>query len=328
MTLAASLAALAAITVVAAGAGTVGYRAADREAAARAAYPPSGRMLDVDGTQVHAWVSGSGPDVVLIHGAGGSLRDFTYALAPALAPRHRVIAFDRPGHGHTGHPDGKHAGIWGAIGESPQVQARLLRAAAAQLDVRQPIVVGHSFGGSVAMAWGVQAPDDTAGLVLLGGVSMPWPGGLSASYHVNGSGLGGATVVPMITAFAPQARIEAVLARVFAPQPVPAGYAAHFGLGLAIRRDTLRANARQVLALRPHVVEMSQAYPGLDLPVHLVHGDADTTVPLEIHSGPLSQLLPDARLTVLPGAGHMPHHADQAATIAAIDDVARRAGLR
>jgi len=64
--------------------------------------------------------------------------------------------------------------------------------------------------------------------------------------------------------------------------------------------------------------------PTLPLPIELIHGDADTTVPLTIHSQPLSTILPDARLTILPGTGHMPHHAHPDVIIAAID----RASLR
>ena len=94
-----------------------------------------------------------------------------------------------------------------------------------------------------------------------------------------------------------------------------------------LRRASLRANARQVNTLRPHVVEMSKRYPTLDLPVELVHGDTDDTVPLDIHSQPLSALLPDANLTVLPGIGHMPHHVAPEAVTAAIDRAARRAGI-
>jgi pimeloyl-ACP methyl ester carboxylesterase len=55
------------------------------------------------------------------------------------------------------------------------------------------------------------------------------------------------------------------------------------------------------------------------LPVELIHGTADTIVPLQIHSGPLSQLLPNATLTVIPGAGHMPHHTHADQVIQAID---------
>lgn len=299
------------------------WLAGQREAAAEAAYPPSGQLLDVDGVQVHAHVSGSGPDIVLIHGAGGSLRDFTFDLAERLSDRYRVIAFDRPGHGYTDAADAAGTPI-----VPPRAQAALLQAAAAQLSVTRPLVVGHSFGGSVAMAWALAQPQETSGIILLAGATMPWPGELSASYKVNSSLLGSALVVPAITAWVPMGYARKVLEGVFTPQTMPPTYPEEFGLPMALRRGLMRANAQQVNSLRPFVVEMSALYPSLTMPVALVHGTADEIVPLAVHSGPLSSLLPNAELTVLEGVGHMPQHADPAQIEAVIDRTAERAGLR
>jgi pimeloyl-ACP methyl ester carboxylesterase len=90
---------------------------------------------------------------------------------------------------------------------------------------------------------------------------------------------------------------------------------------------SFRENARQVNALRGHVVEMSQHYGDLTMPLEIVHGEADTIVPAQIHSIPLSRIAPGANLTLLPGMGHMPHHADPGAVIAAVDRARVRAGL-
>ena len=103
---------------------------------------------------------GSGPDLVLIHGAGGNLREFTFDLAGQLTDRYRVIAFDRPGHGWTDRLPG-YGGLGSTKGESPMEQAALLQKAAAKLGVQRPIVVGHSYGGAVALAWGLSQPEDT-----------------------------------------------------------------------------------------------------------------------------------------------------------------------
>lgn len=317
-----SAASLVAALAVAGGVATQ-WRAGARETDAEAAWPPSGQLLDIGGVRVQAHVSGTGPDLVLIHGAGGSLRDFTFDLVGRLEDRYRVIAFDRPGHGYTESTDAQGQPI-----DSPQSQAALLQAAARQLGADRPIVLGHSFGGAVAMAWAVTQPDTLAGVVLLAGATMPWPGTLNASYRVNANPMGAALVVPLIAAWAPLPYAERVLANVFAPQPVAEGYAAHFGLPMAMRRTSLRANASQVFGLRPYIVELSERYPLLSLPVELLHGTADTIVPLAIHSGPLAALVPGANLTALDGVGHMPHHADPAAVIAAIDRAAERAGLR
>ena len=298
----------------------VDRRVAARSAAAEAAYPPTGRIVQVQGRAVHADVSGTGPDVVLIHGASGNTRDFTFDLAQRLAARHRVIALDRPGLGWSD--------AAGDAGISPQGQADILRDAARQLGVARPVIVGHSYGGAVAIAWALQDPGGPAALVLLGAATMPWPGGLGRWYSLTSSRLGRATVVPLVSAFAPMSHTEGVIASVFAPDPVPPGYAAYIGAGLTLRPGSLGTNVRQVNGLRPYIVEMSRAYAQLSLPVEIVHGTADTIVPPDVHAIPLSTLLPDAALTLLPGIGHMPHHADPAAAVAAIDRAAARARLR
>ncbi|MGL4310631.1 MAG: alpha/beta fold hydrolase, partial [Paracoccaceae bacterium] len=64
------------------------------------------------------------------------------------------------------------------------------------------------------------------------------------------------------------------------------------------------------------------------VPVELVHGDMDNIVPLSVHAARLVDILPDANLTVLPGTGHMPQHANEPEVIAAIHRAASRAGLR
>ena len=298
-----------------------------REQWAEAEYPAKGERLDIDGMKVHAQVFGAGPNLVLIHGASGNTRDFTFSLTEQLKDRYRVIVFDRPGLGWTTQPDG-YGRLLEPIGESPRLQASILRKAAAQLGVTNPLVLGHSFGGSVAMAWALEAPEDTAGVVMIGAVSHPWPGDLHWQYPVNASIPGGLIVVPLVSAFAPGGYVDNVVASIFAPQSAPDGYIEHVGTGLTLRRSALRANARQVNNLRPHVVEMAPEYPSLTMPIEIVHGDADTIVPMEIHSIPLSERVNSANLTVLEGVGHMPHHSDETAVIAAIDRAAERAGLR
>jgi pimeloyl-ACP methyl ester carboxylesterase len=296
--------------------------AAARAAAAEAAHPPSGQFVEVGGRRVHVHVTGTGPDVVLIHGAFGSLRDFTFDLSARLAERYRVIAFDRPGLGYTDRTDPAYGTAFAARAESPAEQAALLAAAARDLGAERPIVVGHSFGGIVAMAWALD--HDPAAVVMLAGVAMPWPGDLGWLYQVNGTAAGGGLVAPLLSAWAPEARLREAVAATFAPQPMPEGYADHIGPYMPLRLPAFRANARQVNTLRPHVVKMERRYPDLRLPIEIVHGAEDTTVPIAVHSEPLSRIVRSANLTILPGIGHMPHHADPGAAIAAIDRAAAR----
>lgn len=305
----------------------VQWRASAREASASMAYPPQGRVIDVDGTPVHVLIAGSGPDLVLLHGASGNVRDWTFDFTDRVSDRYRVIMFDRPGLGWTSRLPGK-TGPWNTQAETPMEQAELLQKAAAIVGVEKPIVVGHSFGGTVAMAWALRQPDETAAVVMLGAVSNPWPGDLGWTYTLTGSALGGALAVPVASAFVPGSYINQSVESIFKPQPAPDGYADSVGAALVLRRESMRANAQQVNSLRPHIVKMSKRYKSLSLPLEIVHGDADTIVPLSIHSEPLSKQVTGANLTVLEGVGHMPHHADPDAVADAIDRAAARAGLR
>ena len=95
------LAASLLVALVLLGTAVTQYRATVRERAAEAAYPPLGQFIEVDGRRVHALVVGEGPDLVLIHGSSGHVRDFTFSFIDQVKDRYRVIALDRPGLGHS-----------------------------------------------------------------------------------------------------------------------------------------------------------------------------------------------------------------------------------
>ncbi|WP_253949122.1 alpha/beta fold hydrolase [Mangrovicoccus sp. HB161399] len=297
-----------------------------REDRAEAAHPPAGEMASVDGVQLHMKVEGSGPPLVLLHGAGGNMRDFE-PLLPALLPEFTVIRFDRPGLGHSGLPR-RYMPVWRNEAPSPAEQARLMAAAVARLDLGPALVLGQSYGGAVALGWALELPRDTAGLVLISAASQPWPGRLGPLYPLASSAIGALTLVPMISAFAPRWLVGRALKAIFAPQLPPEGYAKLIGTGLSLRRSAFRNNARQVNSLRPHLAVMAPRYATLGLPVEIVHGTDDAVVPLEIHSAPSAEAIPGAQFARLPGIGHMPHHAAPEAVLAAIRRAAARAGWR
>lgn len=301
--------------------------AALRERATVQAYPREGQIVDVGGVEMHVIVQGEGPDLVLIHGASGSTRDFTFDFADRLSDRYRVFIVDRPGLGYSTSALPGETSMFATKGASPTLQAQHISKAVKELGAENPIVVGHSYGGIVSLAWGLEDQENIAGLVLLGSVSNPWPGGLGWYYDVNGSFLGGAVVPPLLSAFAPQSAIDATMVSIFEPQDAPENYSNFVGPRLVLRRDSLRSNARQIMNLRPEVVKLSPRYGELTLPVEILHGDADTIVPLNIHSAVLVDQIEASNLVVLPGVGHMPHHTNPDDVIAAIDRIRQKAGL-
>lgn len=290
-----------------------------RSAKAVAAYPPRGSFVQVDGVWIHAEITGTGPDVVLIHGSSGNTRDMTFRLAPMLAERYRVITFDRPGLGHSDRLRGD---------EGIVAQARVLQAAAAALGAERPIVLGQSYGGAVALAWAVHLPDTLSALVPVSAPSQVWDGPLPTLYQVNSNPLGSMVAVPLISAWVPEDYVKQQVEAIFAPQSAPEGYAAYVGAPLALRPAALRANARQRARLKAEIRQLQPRYPEIAVPMEIVHGTADTTVGFHIHAEPLAEQAPTAHLTLLPGIGHIPQNVAPEDIVAAVDRAARRAALR
>src|SRR5207237_3975823 len=112
---------------------------------------------------LHAAIAGAGADIVLLHGAMTTHLDWLDGPFEALAGRGRAIAVDRPGHGLSRRP--RFAG-------DPQVQAAQLREGLRALDVRRPVLVGHSFGCLCALTYAERYPDEVAGLVLIGPLAI------------------------------------------------------------------------------------------------------------------------------------------------------------
>lgn len=278
-----------------------------------------GGFIDLPQGRIHAIVRGQGPDLVMIHGANGNARDFSLDLIDRLAGDFRVIAFDRPGFGFSDN--------FGGL-TSPVAQADLLRAAGAQLGIENPLVMGHSYGGAVAMAWALRVGDNLAGLTLLAPATHPWPGELGFFYRFTDTALGQYLLLPAIALLTPRASFDRVVARVFRPDPVPEGYIDHLGIDLTLSTPQLQLNAQQINSLRAYLEAMAPGYPALSLPIEVVHGSADRIVGLPYHAERLIEDVESARLTRLRGVGHMPHHARPEAVVAAIHRTAERAGLR
>ena len=223
--------------------------------------------------------------------------------------------FDRPGLGFSPRP----ARGGGTLSD----QAALMRKAAGQLGFGRATVIGHSFGGSVALAWAVDAPRAVDGLVLLAAPSQEWPGGVGAIYSFAANPVTGPALSRVLPAIASERLITNALARVFAPQSPPPGYADRVGPELALKPANIQANAAQLTALKPGIRAMVPRYDRLTMPVEILHGNADRTVSFNLHSASLAAQLPSARLTQLDGIGHMPHHSAPRALNAALTRINR-----
>lgn len=292
------------------GSGFATWRSRRNDRLAEETHPPLGDFVEVDGVRVHYLKTGDGPPVVLLHGAGGNLRDYTLELVDRLAQDYTVIAFDRPGHGYTGTIHNR--------GESPAEQAALLAKALDKIGVEQAVIGGFSYGGSVALAWALNHPDSVSGLLLMNSVSNPWVLPPSKLYDLAAGRVTGPIFTTSVSAFAPKGLVQDTLASIFNPKPTPEGYLDHIGVGLSLRRSQLMANGRQVSTLLPHIREQSARYGELTLPIEIIVGEEDVSVPPHVHADVLITQVPHATYTRVPGVGHSTHHYAQDEIVAAL----------
>ncbi|MEM0990574.1 MAG: alpha/beta hydrolase [Pseudomonadota bacterium] len=277
-------------------------------------WPAIGRFVTAYGARIHAWDQGTGQPVVLIHGASGNLRDWTFSAGPRLSQRYRTIAFDRPGLGYSDRPQG--------AGGDPATQARVLMAAAKELGVKRPIVVGHSLGAAVAMAWALADPDGIAGVVTVSGTVMPWSTRPMLAEMIGLDQLLIGVYFDYLQASAAKGGIERFVQRIFRPQSPPPGYTDYVGGPLSLQTKALVANKADIAALNTGLRRMSPDYHRLNLPIEIVSGTEDFIINPDRQPRPLAERLKNRRLTLLPGVGHMAHHVAEDEVIAAIDRIA------
>jgi pimeloyl-ACP methyl ester carboxylesterase len=283
-------------------------------------FPAAGELIPVDGHDVHVLRQGtSGPVVLMIHGASANAREFTWTLAPRVEGDMRVLMADRPGHGYSERFDGA---------EQLGAQARQM---AGVLDALAPgekaIIVGHSFGGAVALRLALDRPDLVSGLVLLAPVTHDWGSGGTAWYNslaappVLGSAF--SQLLPLVG----PAQVRGGIDGVFKPVPPPEGYYENSAIGLLFRPENFRANARDVNALQEELGAQSARYPELKIPIIVFSGSQDTVISPKLHVGELKKQVP-VELVALPDEGHMPHHGEGEAVAAAIRRLAFGAETR
>jgi pimeloyl-ACP methyl ester carboxylesterase len=249
------------------------------------------RLPSHDGGSIYTVTRGEGPAILFSHGVTITSRVWIkqFEMLPELGIR--VVAFDHRGHGDS---------LLGSSGHSVQNLATDMRTVIEGLDLRDVVLVGHSMGGVAVQAFALEYPDvlrqRVRGLVLLSTLAKT---SVSASRQLQ-------CLAERVTG---SFDLRKVMNR-----PNLGTVLARVGFGREPRSSQVELN-RQMLATCDSVTaqEATAALLGLDLTAALGHLDASTLViggtndvitpPVE--SRRLAELIPGARLELLPGAGHM-----------------------
>lgn len=251
----------------------------------------------------HIQDAGSGPVILLIHGAGGATQSFRH-LFPLLAGQARVVAIDLPGQGFTQLGARHRCGLDGMSEDL----LKLLR----QEDILPDIIVGHSAGVAIALR-----------LVQLG--LRPSNGiiGINAALG-NFKGVAGWLFPAMakVLAMTPfSADLFCATTTASSVHNLIRGTgstldAAGESLYLRLARDSGHVSATLSMMAQWSLDSLLKDLPTIDIPVLLVVGDHDKAVPPKT-STDAATALPNATVVTLKGLGHLAHeeNAKEIATI-------------
>jgi pimeloyl-ACP methyl ester carboxylesterase len=296
--------------------GTLRLLAEGREVQTRTqAAPASGRFVATRDTEVYVQEAGraDGPVIVLIHGVGAWSETWRGTMAPLAAAGYRVVALDLPPFGFARPPANRD---YGTVASA----ARILDAMDA-LGIRGATIVVHSFGGRAMIEAAMQAPERFDRLVLVAAA-------LGLQSAPEAAAATSATPPRLVSAVLGQDMLREVVVAATATNPWATRFfieqftARHDALTEAriqvYRQPLVLTQATQAIGdwaeqfvLRPGRPASAQPerYRGLAMPALVLWGDADRVTPLP-QGQHLANLLPNARLEVMPSIGHIPHLED------------------
>ena len=283
--------------IAATGAGLAGFTALTARRVGQS-FPAKGRTIGVGLEHVHIVERGSGPPIVLVHGLAGNLANYAYDVIDRLASHHRVIAIDRPGSGHSPRTRRGRANL--------RAQGDTVAGVIAALGLGRPLVVGHSFGGAVALATAIDHPDKVGGLALIAPLTHP-SSSLPAPFRLLALRSPALRVLVAWTIAVPLAirRRQETLSALCGPQQAPADFATKGGGLLGLRPSAFIGASTDLAASQADLPDMVTHYARLDLPVGVLYGDSDRILDHQLQGEVLRDEIPDVDIELLAGAGHM-----------------------
>jgi len=236
----------------------------------------------VDGVRINYEIVGDGPTVLLLHGWGGCIASMS-PIREMLRARYRVVSLDLPGFGESERP----RAVWGSD-EYASAVTGVLRAAGIAETLA---VVGHSFGGKVAIRLAVDHPGLTRSLVLVGtpGVRLP----LSARARRRVATVKAARRVAPHLPGALRRSLESRLERMGS-------------------EDYRNAGEMRPIMVRVVNEDLREVLPQIAVSTLLVWGAHDDAAPLEI-ARQMEPLIKGSGLVVLEHSAHFPYLDEPAA---------------
>ncbi len=263
------------------------------------------RQIAVATHRWHVQVMGSGPQLLLIHGAGGATHSWR-ALMPILSQTHTVIAPDLPGQGFTTLGRRNRCGL--------DAMAEDLAALCAAQDWKPRAIIGHSAGAAIALRMAEILPDPPGAIVAINAALGPFEGVAGWLFPLFAKLLALNPLVPRLFA-----RFSGGPDRTRTLLASTGSALDDIGVRLYARLTSDPAHVDATLAMMSqwNLTGLLSRLPGIAVPALLITSPRDQAVP-PATSDRAAARMPDAQVLSIPGYGHLVHEENGAIVADAI----------
>ena len=260
-------------------------------------YPPLGYFKNIDGYNIHYTDIGSGQPVVLLHSQPANERQFDL-LKNKLKENYRVISIDRPGMGYSEGPK---------INSSERLllQAEIISKLLDEIIDEKPIVVGHSYGGALALSLALYEEKNIKKLILVNTVSHPWEGdGVWLPFKIITNPLIGKIFSQTYAMIYGKSVIDRSADDNFPDNKPTPGFVNRVGAELTLRPASLESYALDAINLKSSLSKQYKKYKNLSIPVTILAGIGDRVTPNKTHSFQLLKNIKHSKLIELSNVEH------------------------
>jgi pimeloyl-ACP methyl ester carboxylesterase len=268
-----------------------------------------GSFVDVQGQQLRVYQTGSGPDLLLIHGLPGSIEDWETVI-PDLSKNFRVTAYDRPGQGFSSANKLKYD-----LNQNADIAIALIE----KLKLNNPVVVGHSYGGSTVVAMAERNPSNVRAFVAVSAVTTG-EGETETIFRILKTPVIGPVFAWLAKLFTGCSMVEDGGREAFSPNEdvMPADYVETRCM-IFMQPKVIKTMSMEDVSMRPDVGKIASLYGGIKKPLFIVHGRSDKVVPVT-DAILLNNAATGSKLILLDNTGHMVQYARPAELIQVIEE--------
>ena len=270
-----------------------------------------GKYIDISGIKVRYKQIGTGQDIFLIHGVPGSLEDWDPVIGD-LSSKFRITIYDRPGHGYSSAKN-----IEYNLSHNADIALEIIK----KLNLKNVVVVGHSYGGSVIMALAVRNPHQIKTFISVAGATNLVEG-IEPIFSIIRIPIIGRGFAAVASSFIGPDMIKDGVKEAFHPNEhiIPDVYI-DSRVKIWLQTKVLVTTAREELNLNSDLEKIIPNYGSISKRFYILHGENDLLVPKK-DSEILHNLIKDSKLLMLSNTGHQVQYERPEILIKTIEEAA------